>query len=79
MPMHDWKRVPKTIYHPFHQRWTISICDALNAGLLPQGYSALVEQYSSGVFRTSWRSSVGIEGPPAGASRRPRSTFRARG
>ncbi len=50
MPMHDWKRVPPTIYHHFHQRWTISICDALNAGLLPPGYSALVEQYSSGLY-----------------------------
>ena len=30
MPMRDWKRVPATIYHHFHQRWTISICDALN-------------------------------------------------
>lgn len=48
--MHDWKRVPPTIYHHFHQRWTISICDRLNAGLLPPGYSALVEQYSSGLY-----------------------------
>jgi hypothetical protein len=48
--MHDWKRVPPTIYHHFHQQWTISICDALNAGLLPPGYSALVEQYSSGLY-----------------------------
>lgn len=43
MPMHDWKRVPGPIYHHFHQRWRISICDALNAGLLPPGSSALVE------------------------------------
>jgi hypothetical protein len=49
MPMPEWKRVPPTLYHHFHQRWTISICDALNAGLLPPGYSALVEQYSSGL------------------------------
>jgi hypothetical protein len=48
--MHDWKRVPATIYHHFHQRWTIAICDALNAGILPTGYSALVEQYSSGLY-----------------------------
>ncbi len=50
MPMHDWKRVPPTLYHHFHQQWTISICDALNAGLLPPGYSALVERYSSGLY-----------------------------
>ncbi len=50
MPMHDWKRVPGTIYHHFHQQWTIVICNTLNAGLLPPGYSALVEQYSSGLY-----------------------------
>lgn len=50
MPMHDWKRVPPTIYHHFHQQWTISICNALNAGLLPPGFSALVDQYSSGLY-----------------------------
>jgi hypothetical protein len=50
MPVHDWARVPATIYHHFHQQWTISICNALNAGLLPPGYSALVEQYSSGLY-----------------------------
>ncbi len=50
MPMHNWKRVPATIYHHFHQRWTIAICDALNAGMLPEGYSALVGQYSSGLY-----------------------------
>jgi hypothetical protein len=49
MPMHNWKRVPPTIYHHFHQQWTISICDALNAGLLPPGYSGLVERYASAV------------------------------
>jgi len=46
MPMHDWSRVDSNIYHHFHQRWTIAICDSLNSGLLPPGYSALVEQHS---------------------------------
>lgn len=50
MPMHDWKRVAPTLYHHFQQRWTVSICDALNAGILPPGYSALVDRYSSGVY-----------------------------
>jgi hypothetical protein len=50
MAMHDWTQIPRTIYHHFHQRWTISICDALNAGVLPPGYSALVEQHSSGLY-----------------------------
>jgi hypothetical protein len=50
MPMHNWKRVPATINHHFHQRWTIAICDALNAGMLPEGYSAHVEQDSCALY-----------------------------
>lgn len=49
MPVHDWSRVDVNVYHHFHQRWTIAICDALNAGLLPPGYSALVEQHAGGL------------------------------
>jgi Protein of unknown function (DUF4058) len=49
MPIHDWSRVDANVFHHFHQRWTISICDALNSGLLPEGYSALVEQHAMGV------------------------------
>ncbi len=49
MPVHDWSRVDASIFHHFHQRWTIAICDALNAGLLPPGYSALVEQHAVGL------------------------------
>lgn len=49
MPMHDWTAVEPTIYHHFHQRWAAAIADALNAGLLPPGLSALLEQYAGGV------------------------------
>lgn len=49
MPMHDWTKVEPTIYHHFHQRWCVAIVDALNAGLLPPGLSALIEQHTSGV------------------------------
>lgn len=44
MPIHDWSRVPAGLFHDFHQSWSIRIKDALNAGLLPKGVSALVEQ-----------------------------------
>jgi hypothetical protein len=44
MPVHDWSRVPAGIFHDFHQSWSIRIKDALNAGLLPKGTLALVEQ-----------------------------------
>jgi hypothetical protein len=49
MPVHDWARVDANLYHDFHQTWTITIRNALNGGLLPRGYSALVEQHAAGV------------------------------
>ncbi len=49
MPIHDWARVDANLFHHFHQAWTIAICNALNAGALPKGYSALVEQHAAGV------------------------------
>jgi hypothetical protein len=49
MAVHDWARVDANVFHHFRQRWTIAICDALNAGLLPSGYSALVEQHAGGL------------------------------
>jgi hypothetical protein len=49
MPVHDWKRVDANAFHHFHQRWAIAICDVLNGGLLPTGYSALVEQHAGGL------------------------------
>src|SRR5437899_488297 len=44
MPIHDWTRVYAGLFHDFHQTWTIYIKNALNAGLLPKGMNALVEQ-----------------------------------
>jgi len=44
MPVHDWKPVEANLYHHFHQMWTMHICDALNEGLLPEGFSALIDQ-----------------------------------
>ncbi len=44
MPIHDWTRVPAGLFHDFHQSWAIRIKDALNAGRLPKGLVALVEQ-----------------------------------
>jgi len=44
MALHDWSRVPAGLFHDFHQSWSIRIKDALNAGRLPKGLSALVEQ-----------------------------------
>jgi hypothetical protein len=49
MPVHDWSRVDANVFHHFHQLWTVAICARLNAGLLPSGYSALVEQHAGGL------------------------------
>ncbi len=46
MPLQDWTFGPHGYFHHFRQCWTGAICDALNAGLLPKGMFALVEQYS---------------------------------
>lgn len=49
MPIHDWTRVDANLFHHFHQMWTAGICNALNAGLLPPGYVALMEQRAAGL------------------------------
>jgi hypothetical protein len=49
MPIHDWTRVDANLFHDFHQTWTINIRNVLNGGLLPKGFSALVEQHTGGV------------------------------
>jgi hypothetical protein len=48
MPIHDWTRVRPNRFHDFHQSWTIAIRNALNAGRLPPGYFAMVEQRAGG-------------------------------
>jgi hypothetical protein len=44
MPIHDWTRMQAGDFHHFHQRWVGAISDALNGGLLPPGYMAMIEQ-----------------------------------
>jgi hypothetical protein len=46
MPIHDWTRVPAGLSHDFYQSCTVRLKDALNAGGLPTGVTALVEQRS---------------------------------
>jgi hypothetical protein len=48
MPVHDWTRVDAGLFHHFHQAWTLTLCNALNAGGLPPDYFALVEQQIRG-------------------------------
>ncbi|HLQ44005.1 MAG TPA: hypothetical protein VK137_04690 [Planctomycetaceae bacterium] len=49
MPVHDWSHVPAGYLHHFHQDWSVSLCHALNAGRLPKGFYALMEQHALGV------------------------------
>ena len=46
MPVHDWTRVEAGIFHDFHTVWIGLIRNALNEGLLPEGYYALAEQHT---------------------------------
>ena len=46
MPVHDWTCVEAGIFHHFHQLWAGHLSEALNAGLLPDGYYAMVEQHA---------------------------------
>lgn len=44
MPVHDWTRVDAGLLHHFHQHWMTALSNALNRGVLPSDYFALVEQ-----------------------------------
>lgn len=48
MPIHDWTRVDAGIFHDFHQEWIPRIKGALNSGLLPPDYYAMIEQVAGG-------------------------------
>jgi hypothetical protein len=46
MPVHDWTRVQAGTFHHFHCAWITHLAEALNQGLLPEGYYALSEQHA---------------------------------
>ena len=48
MPIHDWTRVQSGLFHDFHQGWSIEIRNALNRGVMPKGFYAMVEQKVDG-------------------------------
>ena len=47
MRIHDWTLVDAGTFHDFHQAWITHIKEALNEGLLPDGYYAMGEQVAS--------------------------------
>jgi hypothetical protein len=73
MPMHDWTRVNAGTFHYFHTAWITHIVEALNGGLLPDGYYALGEQVARDVgpdvlaFHVPVSAVPGHAGTPAGA------------
>jgi hypothetical protein len=44
MPVHDWTCVSAGIFHDFHHAWICELQRALNGGVLPDEFYALVEQ-----------------------------------
>jgi hypothetical protein len=83
MPIHDWTRVDAGLFHHFHQDWTIELARSLNAGELPPGFIALVEQQTGGpipdVLTLSRRPRDTARSEPAGglavATAPPRARF----
>ena len=49
MPIHDWSRVPAGIFHDFHHALIEQTKRDLNAGMLPAGYYAMVQQFAGGL------------------------------
>lgn len=49
MPVHDWTRVTAGTFHAFHNAWITHLQEALNGGMLPNGYYALGEQRSGDI------------------------------
>jgi len=73
MPIHDWTRVEAGTFHDFHQQWIAGLCQALNAGRLPHGYFAMLEQRVPGpelgvVALQSRRASRVKKGPNGGTA-----------
>src|SRR6185503_14558098 len=46
MPVHEWSRVSAGTFHDFHSAWITHLKEALNGGLLPEGYYALSERHA---------------------------------
>lgn len=70
MPIHDWTRVNAGTFHHFHAAWITHLSEALNDGLLPEGFYALAEQQARSAIpdvltlATPEQSSLGM---PSGA------------
>lgn len=81
MPIHDWALVNAGTFHHFHATWITHLSEALNGGLLPEGYYALAEQHAGRVIADVLTLHVGDEPPIESGSvavaARPRISRRA--
>jgi hypothetical protein len=68
MPVHDWSRVEAGVFHDFHHSWIEEIQRALNAGLLPEDYYALAEQFAGGLGQDVLTLPGSPNGDPGAAS-----------
>jgi hypothetical protein len=63
MPIHDWTRVSFGTFHNFHQGWTITLRDALNAGRLPAGKPLTLAAYQCLPNKTAYVEPVAAGDP----------------
>lgn len=79
MPIHAWSAAPPGLFHHFHQRWSVAICDRLNDGRLPEDCFALLEQNAVGLYPDVLTLRSGLGGPRTGglavADAPPRARF----
>ncbi len=73
MPVHDWSRVDAGIFHDFHGEFVRATKWALNHGLLPGEYYAMMEQRAAGLVadvlalqRTPTDDIGAVNGPTSG-------------
>jgi sulfite reductase beta subunit-like hemoprotein len=74
MPVHDWSQVEAGVYHDFHNAWIIMLRNALNGGLLPAEYYALVEQHAGQYVPDILTLHASSAQPPPAKRARPVST-----
>ena len=65
MPVHDWTKVDAGTFHDFHTGWITHLKEALNGGLLPDGYYAMSEQYGGGIIADIMTLQAPLRPPPS--------------
>ncbi len=54
MAIRDWRKVSAGIFYDFHNAWIAELRKALNHGILPSGYYALIEQTVGDIGPDVW-------------------------